>query len=348
MCGNIIVEKIESDEVGDWEDGLSGFSYSLFLLPKWLEALKNEANRPVFFDFKKDGAVVAKLAGLMCQYGGFRGKQLYFYASPAFSDDTLFCFNLCHSALREWARQNGVSRIIIGSYDQQYENVCAAEGFYPTYRYEYIVAFGNSELPKFSTGFKKNFKKAEKLGATFHQDNTSEMLDKMLDLLGYTRDLRTMKYGRDYDPFYLKGLNEKVLQRLLDNGLGKLYYAKVDGDVSSVQYNIESGGKVYGLLMGSDGFAYKNGLPSFVDYNLICLYNRNGFTYYNPGGGPVDEGGSGIEQYKKSMGGVKFVFAGSTTNFLTYPHKLLNPLLRFGRLLPKSDKGIIGFLKRFV
>ncbi|MFT3740009.1 MAG: GNAT family N-acetyltransferase [Breznakibacter sp.] len=348
MYNNIVVKKNQLADLESWEKNLFDFKYSLFLLPQWLEILEDESHKALYLDFLLDGNTVAKLSGLECDGGILKGKQLYFYAAPAFSDDTVDYFDECHAALQKWALENGFSRIVIGSYDQQNERVCRAKGFYPTFRYEYIVDFKNEEGGRFSTGFKKNFKKAEKLGVTFNQSDSSVILDKMLDLLGYTRNHRTLKYGSGYNPFYMKNIDEHALQKLIDNGLGKLYYTLTEGNVNSVQYNIEKAGKVYGLFMGSDGFAYKNGLPSFVDYNLISTYKDQGFVYYNPGGGPADEGGSGIEQYKKSMGATKYIFAGCTTNFLTYPQRLLNPLLALGRKLPSSDKGLIGFFKRFI
>jgi hypothetical protein len=341
--------RIDHSNIAQWNQSLQAFQYSLFLAPEWVDAVADENSTPIYLDFLVGDKVVAKLSGLVCKGSAVKGDQLYFYAAPAFIGDTLHLYNNCHDALRDWAARNRFSRVVLASYDQQNELVCNAKGYYTNLRYEYIVDFSKKEeIGKFSTGFKKNVKKAEKLGTTFHEDNTSASLDKLLLLLGVTRDIRVNKYGNRYNPFYLKNLDGDSLQKLVNSGIGKLYHTLTDNQVYSVQFNIEKGKKSYGLLMGSDGFAYKNGLPSFVDHHLIHNYNRDGFLYYNPGGGPVDEGGSGIEQYKKAMGASKFIFAGSTTNFLVYPQKLLNPLLLLGRRLPASDKGIVGFLKRFV
>lgn len=332
-----------------WGKNLSQYQYSLFLAPEWVEAVADEKHIPIYLDFVDDNEVVAKLSGLICNESGLKGNQLYFYAAPAFQKHTLHYYDACHDALRKWAKKKGYSRIVLASYDQQSEKRCGVKGFYTNLRYEYIVGFnGEDEIGKLSTGFKKNVKKAEKLGTTFHVDKSTALLDRLLDLMGVTREIRVNKYGNRYNPFYLKNLDGDSLQKLVDEGIGKLYYTLTDDQIYSVQFNIERDNKSYGLLMGSDGFAYKNGLPSFVDYHLIHNYRRDGFLYYNPGGGPIDEGGSGIEQYKKAMGANKYIFAGSTTNFLVFPQRLLNPLLSIGRRLPASDKGFIGFLKRFV
>lgn len=341
--------KIIQREASKWRVGLSQYNYSLFLSPEWIESVADSSHQPIYLDFINEDKVVAKLSGLICVESWLKGSQLYFYAAPAFLQSTLHLFDACYQALRQWAIEKRFTRVIIASYDQQTVQQCGAKGYFLNFRYEYIIDFKENGGPaKFATGFKKNYKKAQKLGASFFMDNKNGTLDRLLTLLGVTKDLRTNKYGCSYNPFYLKNMSAESLHKLVVSGAGKLYCACLDNKVCSVQFNIECDNKSYGLLMGSDDSAYKNGLPSFVDFNLIEQYQTLGFNYYNPGGGPVDEGGSGIEQYKKAMGAQKYIFTGATTNFLVYPQKLLNPLLYLGRKLPSSDKGIVGFLKKLV
>ncbi len=340
---------IKQSEASQWKAGISEYNYSLFLSPEWINSVSDSTHQPLFLDFFQGNSLVAKLSGLICKESRLKGTQLYFYAAPAFLPDTLHLFDACHEVLKQWAIDEKYSRIIIASYDQQTVQQCRIKDFYTNLRYEYIVDFkSDNGLGKFATGFKKNYKKAQKLGATFYQDNQNGSLDRLLTLMGVTKDLRVNKYGCSYNPFYLKNMSSQSLRKLVESGVGKVYCACVYDKVCSVQLNIEDGNQSYGLLMGSDDSAYKSGLPSFVDYNLIEQYKSQGFLYYNPGGGPQDAGGSGIEQYKKAMGAEKFVFAGSTTNFLVYPQKLLNPLLYLGRKLPSSEKGLIGFLKKMI
>jgi hypothetical protein len=348
MEENSNIRIIQSDEA-QWKAALSDYQYSLFLAPEWIESVTDERHTALYLDFYNGNTQVAKLSGLICMESRVKGTQLYFYAAPAFRPETVGLFDDCHRALKEWAAQQGYSRIIIGSYDQQALNRCQVKGFFTNLRYEYIVDFKREEtVGNFSTGFKKNYKKAQKLGTTFHSVSGKDQIEQLLSLMGITNEIRVNKYGNRYNPFYLKNLDAQSLEKLVGSGVGKIYYTLTDNQVYSMQFNVERDKKSYGLLMGSDNFAYKNGLPSYVDYNLIEIYRDNGFSYYNSGGGPVEAGGEGIEQYKKSMGAEKSVFAGSTTNFLVFPQKILNPLLNLGRKLPATDKGWIGFLKRFI
>ncbi|PZX13539.1 acetyltransferase (GNAT) family protein [Breznakibacter xylanolyticus] len=333
--------------ISEWEESLSDYSFSLFITPPWLSAMENDSCKAIYIDLVKRNQVVAKIAGLITKGHTLKGKQLYFYAAPALKGANQAVYDECCVALRHYAQNKGIARLIIGSYDQQNSLLTTAEGFFQTPRYEYVVDFQSGQPIHFSTGFKKNVKKAEKAGTTFHHDRSLMTLDKMLNLMGVTRDLRELKYGKAYNPFYLPNLNADSLQRLLDNGMGVMYYTLTDGRVHSVQFNIEYRGKVYGLLMGSDNYAYQNGLPSFVDYHLIEHYRQHGFIYYNPGGGPEGEGGEGIEKYKKALGGTRIDMAGATTNFLTIPHNVLNPIMCMGRKLPDNNR-VVSFLKSLV
>lgn len=329
----------------EWAKSLPEYSYSLFITKEWVSAMENENSSAVYLNLTKRNTVVAKIAGIIMKGHSLKGNQLYFYAGPALRGANQAVYDECCISLKNYAQSKNISRLIIGSYDQQNNLMTTSKGFFQTPRYEYIVDF-SSDI-HFSTGFRKNVKKAEKAGTTFHSDRSVLTLDKMLNLLGVTRDLRELKYGKVYNPFYMPNLDAYSLQRLLESQMGIMYYTLTENRVHSVQYNIEHDGKVYGLLMGSDTFAYQNGLPSFVDYHLIETYRQNGYQYYNPGGGPVGLGGEGIEKYKKSLGGVRMEMGGATTNFLTMPHNVLNPIMKMGRHLPDNNR-VVNFLKSLV
>jgi hypothetical protein len=343
---NITVCEVSSDI---WLNGVSNFEYSLFLRPEWICSVENENSKPIFLNFECNNIVVAKLSGLVCNEGKFKGNQLFCYASPALKVTNQKLFDDCHSSLIKFAKTQRISRVIICSYDQQHSLQCKATGFYSTTRFEYIVDFQKVEQEvHFSKGFRKNMKKTEKVGASLKSTTSENILSSLFELLNTTRKHRVEKYGSSYDPFYLRNMNHDSVSRFLSSGLAQLYYVSHNGESPHcVQLNIESDGKVYGLLMGSDGYAYDMGMPSYVDYNLITSFNQKGFKYYNPGGGGEDAGSDGIVKYKKSMGGEPRQVFGCTTNFLIFPYVLLNPLMIFGRLLPTNNLLVSYLKKRF-
>ncbi|ASB48320.1 hypothetical protein [Alkalitalea saponilacus] len=346
LSGKIIVKVVDE---GQWRSDLKAFSYSLFLSPEWVNSVSSNLIRPVFLNFLIDDATVAKLSGVLVYSGKIKGKQIYCYASPALKTQDEALYNSIHTALLKFAKKEGIARIVMGSYDQQHNMECNAPGFFKTRRFEYVVNLKGDKELHFSKGFKKNVKKALNAGAKVLSSNSPVVLGKLFELLENTRQVRFQKYGTDYNPFYLQYWNKESILHLVKSKLGVLHYVVDENDeIHCVVLNIEQDERIYGLLMGSDDFTYQNGISSMVDSFFIEKFSKEGFQYYNPGGGTGDDGNAGIEKYKRSMGAEKIELSGSTTNFLIYPQKFLNPLLNLGRKLPATDKGVIGFLKRFI
>ncbi len=339
---------IESDP-SSWEKDLNTFSHSLFITPEWTLSMGGLQNIPLFLDFIDDGQIVAKASGLICTESKLMGSVLFCYAYPALKTEDQRLLNRCLDALAIYAKSKKISRIIIGSYDQQNSLKCNCLFFFPNKRYEYIV-FSNEEDGKhhFIKGFRKNVKRAESKNANLINDNSGYYFESLIKLLKKTRKHRLLKYGTRYNPYYLKHMNERSLTKVLSSGLGQIYSVLYNGEKNlCIQFNIEKNNRLYGLLMGSDKMAYEFGFPSFVDYNLVMMIREKGYKYYNSGGTPNDKGKMGIERYKLAMGSTKVEVYGATTNFLTFPRKILNPFLTLGRLLPRNNI-ILKLMKEFI
>lgn len=344
----IKIDIVEFDDPRLWITDLHNFSYSLFLSPEWIVAMSNENDIPVFLNFMNQGIVVGKLSGLICDEGKIKGRQIYCYASPALKQYTQNIYDACFNALLQFAKSKNLSRIIVGSYDQQHHLKVKASNYFSTARFEYIVDLADESGIKFGKGFKKNVQKAERAEAVYSDDNSPVILNDLFQLLQSTRMRRRNKYKSDYNPFYLKNKNEQGLIQVFDSGVGVLHSVKDNlGKGHCIVYNIEKDKKAYGLLMGSSRTAYGNGFPSFLDYNMLLSLKENGFAYYNIGGGTNDSNSFNLQKYKKLMGGQKHDVYGATTNFLVFPQKLLNPIMTIGRLLP-SNNVVVRFLKNIV
>lgn len=340
---------INESSASDWKKNLSEFPHSLFLSCEWILSLQSEHYEPVFIDFLEDEKVVAKLSAIVNKRNSLKGRQLYSFAAPALKHPNEQILNRCLDALRRYAIQKRYTRIIFSSYDQQHQLRCKLSGYYTTQRSEYIVSFNDSSDIHYSKGFKKNAGKAVKSGASFNTSTKEEHLNELFRLIDSTQTYRKKKYGSDYDPYYLRGLTDDSLKKIMASGLGVIYYTETeDKKIHCAQLNVEHNGQAYGLLMGSDPEAYQNGHPSFIDKGVIEKLKGLNYQYYNPGGNTSDNGGAGLEKYKASMGAEKREFYGATTNFLVYPQKLLNPLLKAGRRLPSTEEGFIGLLKKLI
>src|SRR5690554_5144736 len=115
-----------------------------------------------------------------------------------------------------------------------------------------------------------------------------------MELLETTRGTRRDKYGCDYDPMYIQGMDAASLERVLDLGLGKMFVAKQEGLICTVLFALESEAGLYFLLMGSDDKAYELGIPSLVALELSKYAQSQGKKYYNLGVIPNEAQGGEI------------------------------------------------------
>jgi lipid II:glycine glycyltransferase (peptidoglycan interpeptide bridge formation enzyme) len=162
-----------------------------------------------------------------------------------------------------------------------------------------------------------------------------------------TRHYRTKNKKNDYDTLPLPFLTYETLNKLLQSK-------------NSIPYSIRTGDKTIGfllvfgtppvaeaLLIGTDKDYYNKGTSPFVyDFAFKDLKEKN-YTIVNLGGIPEGKDGEMLARFKKSLGAQEVTVHGATTNFLTYPYKLLNPLLNIGRKLPKNNPAVT-FLKKFL
>jgi lipid II:glycine glycyltransferase (peptidoglycan interpeptide bridge formation enzyme) len=301
-----------------WESDLSAFESSFFISPQWVESAANENCSTVYLNFEVDGQVVSKISGLLAKGGLLKGNRLYFYSGPALKTYNSELQAQTLAAILDYAKRTGVSKVSVRPFDEVIHEGIAVPGFKSLASFEYKIVFSEGvEHKDFSYGYKQNVKKARKAGAQFHMGNSQELLNVLFDLIGSTLKIRTGKYGTEYNPLGLLNLNEATLRNALRSGMGKFYYATVDDKIVSIQLNLELGDRTYGFLMGSDTTAYKMGIPSFIDFNVIQFAQANGLSVYNLGGAPSDDqGGAGISKYKEAMGAKLFPVYGYYSPFL--------------------------------
>ncbi|GAO28497.1 GNAT family N-acetyltransferase [Geofilum rubicundum] len=264
------VMTIEKVDASVWCEDIERFQCGVFNTKEWVESVSNQYHCAVFFNFKLSGEVVGKLAGLWVKQGRIKGDQLFFYTGPALKEPSQELLNDCCGALLDFARVECIQRVIIGSYDQPSGLVCEVPDFYPNERYEFVVDLQpESGHVSFSQNLKRNVKKAKKLKAVLVNRDDPQLIRRLIELLNNTLEQRVSKYGKEYDPFYLPYMDESCLQRLLDMKVGKFYLVKLEGDEvpHSVLFNIEVGGRVFNLLVGSDNLAYQYGLAAWQILN---------------------------------------------------------------------------------
>jgi hypothetical protein len=334
----------------DYEANLANFKHSLFLTPEWVNSMATNGEA-IFIHYVRNDTVVAKIAGLALEGGFFAGKVLLFYAGPALLEQEESLYDECLVALKRYAIQSRYSKINIGYNDQQNEWVFKEAGFYKRGLNEYVKHFDPTEGElKFGKSVMYNVRKAQKAGVTFHAENSERVLDRLFELLEETKRIRFVKYGKEYLAYPYSQMTQESVRRLFHSGVIRLYHAQADGIIHCVRCAMEKDKRMFGLMIGSDEFTYKNGVQQFVQYHIIRQLHEAGFIYYNIAGTAPGEEGKGLMDYKESLGCTGRNVFGAYTHFITFPHNLINPLMDFGRQLSKNkhlDRATIA-LSRFI
>lgn len=335
MTGNIKVLEI-SPEAWLHENHL--LETGLFLTPEWLTSLSDENNSAIYLRIEKEGDLIGRIAGLVLDNGRIKGKVLYFFSGPVMADWNAERWEECLNGLYEFAKTKSYARVFIKTFDYHVSEGVEVNGYIKLLSGEFLLDFEKCKDGfKLSSNFRRNVAKAEKLLPLFYKSRSLVHLDKLFDLIAETRQTRAEKYGSDYDPMYMANLNKATLRNLLQSGIGVLNCVEINERVHSVLFSLEKEGKMYFLLMGSDEFAYKNGLPAYLSFKILTDALNQGCKYYNMGLVPSDaQGGQGVRRNKEAQGAVERISYSYYTLYLNFPMKCINSFIRLSKKLPEN------------
>ena len=214
---------------------------------------------------------------------------------------------------------------------------------------EYTVRLNNNGTengPNFNRNFKRHLKVAMNQPVTFNEERDARIIDQLIELMNNTLKHRDMRHKGDYDPFYLDNLNKNTLKKLLHSGIGKVYSLSSENRRHIIQFNLERDKQVFGLFLGADDYAYKYGLRTLMDYQLIQKYKSENKAFYNMGSIPHSRHGLGLAEYKHSAGAEPLKVYGIYSHFISAPYRYVNPIYDLGRKI-KTTKHI-GFISNMV
>lgn len=329
--------------VEKWSSHLEAFPYGLFHTPEWVCALSDKRTPTIFLDFmNSEGEVLGKLSGLILPGNRFVGRKLYFFSGLLLKTKDDVLRSVCMEALQRYAKKTGYSRVLMYSFDFHSSGCQCFNGYFCEAMNEFVIDYHYSGEPvKISSNLKRNAKKAIKAGVKIHCTTSGLVLKKLMDLLLATKVERVHKYGRDYNPMYIQNMNEASLLRLLDAGLGVMFYSDFEGEINTVLFALEHGQKLYFLLMGSDNTSYHNGIPALMALHVSDYAREAGKVYYNLGVIPREEaGGAGVRQFKQQQGAFEQLGYCYYSKFLGFPYRFFNPVLK--RRLMKIEGSILS------
>jgi lipid II:glycine glycyltransferase (peptidoglycan interpeptide bridge formation enzyme) len=203
-----------------------------------------------------------------------------------------------------------------------------------------------SLIKNFSKNVRRENRKAIEQGFIFKECPPAEMLGHLIGLLKQTNNIRIAKGYKDYNYFYITGLNENTLKKLIDQNVIHFYSVERDSVLYSLQAVVEHSDRAYAILIGTSGEGYTFGLPSFMQYSLILRLRERNFKYLNFGGIPTDQSHKGLIHFKKSLGAVEHFSSYGSSSFLIFPFYFLNPIVFILRKLPENK--FLLYFKKFV
>ncbi len=345
MISDNYIDIKECDDIREWSSDLLSFNFSIFQTEEWILSVSESQNlTPVFLDLFIENEKRGKISGVIST-SKLWGRQIYFYSGPALKDEDYNLYKALTKVLLKYSNKNKYSRLIIGSYGAVYSPEITTNYFHSFNRKEFIVSLESNPGKNYSRNFRRKIKKAIQLSPeiTDSKTDTGIIESYLKSTLTYRK-----KHDKDkYNPLALPHLTYDVINSLLDLSFAKTYSIETNLKAGGFLMTIENYPQASALLTGIDDELYEHGISAYL-YNFVLklLYN-NGFKQLNLGGIPEGAEGKALAQFKKSMGAEEITVYGATTNFLTYPYKLLNPILNIGRKMPKNN-AIVKFLKKFV
>ena len=327
MSEKILIAEVNAAE---WDASMTDFHGGVFHHSAWINAMAGKDRQALFLHFEDPQlGLVGKLAGQLVQSRLKFNKDLYFFSGLLTLGNDAVVRKTCLRSLLKYARSKKCGRIFLHAFDFREDQPMAVPGFYHKAMKEFVINYSALDgPPKISSNLKRNAAKARKAGVVVESDTSSAVLHRLMELLDTTRSTRRDKYGCDYDPMYIQGMDAASLERVLDSGLGKMFVAKQEGLIRTVLFALESEAGLYFLLMGSDDKAYELGIPSLVALELSKYAQSQGKIYYNLGVIPNEaQGGEGLRRFKEQQGASEEKAFSYYSWYLRFPLRWMNPFL---------------------
>ena len=316
---------IEVTDLHEWDHYLRQFSASPLLAAPWIEAFRTSQRVPIYFRFVADTQTIGIIAGLVIQpsHAFLRriDRSLFFYSGPAVIQFDRNLINACIGNLLDYARANGFTSVSVQAYDYPYA-FDACDLPYEQIQDEYVLDLRGDFTDiqdKMRTSLKKNIRRAEKAGLTFHESCSPDIIETLIRLLEETKSVRRSKGYEDYSYFYMPHFDKEVIYKLFQQRIARIFYAQQQGKSVYLALSVTYNRKAYGLIAGTSMEGYKLNAPAFTLFYTIKKLHEEGIGSLNLSGVAGDSGESGLIFFKTSFGAQRHQCIGRTTSYLKNP-----------------------------
>ena len=341
------ISLVEIETPVTWDEELIEYQASIFLSSLWLQSVATQSRVPVFFKFFADYKEIARISGLMICPAADKLKLLFFYSGIVSKLRDPEIISKCRLALLNYARTNGISRIIIRSYDDKNCTQTRLPAFKINKRVEYVICLERDKdmiLEGFHRSARRVVRKARTAGVSVGISKSVQLYDLLFEMMTETRHRRKRKGYGDYNALSIPFFDRSAMLNLLKEDKASLFYAEDKEGILSVVYIFHHINVSYAILTGTTARGYELDVSACLLYEIAITLKDKGCRYLNLGGVPSGKKNSGIVQFKKSLGTDVVESCEESTNFILFPWTLFNPLLFLRRKLP--DRPFFRFCKK--
>jgi len=306
----------------EYDVAAADFHLTPFQESRWLEALSGAGRRPAYFDFRH-GAERVGIAGGVEISSPWRplagvSRCLYLYGMPPMQPGRQAAMMESFTA---FLRQRGFNTLELAPYYNAPPPYVPRPAFRPRLAVEYRLdlALVPTELRR---GVKRErhylMNRAKKSDLVYDESQGTARLEALLTCMETTRHHRAGKGFGAYNPYYIPGLNEAAVRRLLEGGLGYICTVSQQGRILSAMFVIANLHHAYCILDGATEEGYVTGAFKYMMWCAIERSKAAGCRTVNLGGVPKDESGPRLADYKRSFGAEAHECEGGTC-FLVGP-----------------------------
>jgi Acetyltransferase (GNAT) domain len=324
------------DDWKNWDYDIVQYDGNVFHSEAWLNTISSDTASPLFIEFYDDKEKIGVVSGIEVTCGKGPERMLFCYTGIALKEPDADMLRACKTALIVYAKSRSLCRVVLKSYDYIEYQESGLKVFKAFKRVEFVIDLKQSTeilIENFSSNVKYHARRVPKKGGELKSSHDPKLLQTLFEMLNITKEIRTTKGYGDYRPLSWPFIEQKHLKKLLEARVYTLFYVESEGEIVSMQLVLTYLQRAYSHLAAATREGYKLGAPSFMHYATILQLQEEGYKTYNLGSVPIGGKNDGLKKFKESLGATLINMADEETNFLMYPLKLVNPVIKAKKIV---------------
>jgi Acetyltransferase (GNAT) domain len=298
--------EIQTIDRPQYDLAATDFSLPPFLEPAWVEALAGPQRRPAYFAFRSGSRLVGLAAGLAISSPwpilSSVSKHFYLYGLPPMAPGHT---RAVMDAFTAYLRQHGFNTIQIADYYNPPPPTVAELGLRVRLTEEYRLDLTPplADLHRCLNRLRRRLiNRAIQSSLLYEESQSVSKLDDLLGCLTQTRQRRTERGVGGYSYYYIPGLDDIAIARLLESGIARICTVSQQGRLLSAGLVVRNRRYAYYILAGATKEGYDLGASTYMQWCVIEQSKTASCSSLNLGGIPKDQSSAQLIEFKRSFG----------------------------------------------